>query len=766
MGAISQTYSFVAGAIPSASNWNSNWTTVLALVNGEIDAANVSDASDGIVTKDGAQTISGAKVHTGTLTTGVDNVGVDVKFFGDTSGKSMLWDESADTLIVTGAQTISETLGVTGVATFTAASVHTGGITSGSNIVSDLDSTDDLGTTGVRWANLFVDDITLTTSLTAGGVITGTTVEATGDTSINDNAAMGYTATEGLILTGQGSTNDVTIKNDYDTTVMSIATGTTATTFAGTLASGALTVTGAILSNADDGGALGASGTGFSDLFLASGGVVNFNAGNILLTHSANAFTITGGNFAVGATPDGGGVIDARSDQDGITAMRSINDNGTTAAVGRLRAQANAGAINIDAHGGSYTTSGSRIQDSGLIEADSNMSAGLVLSAAAAAPIALWTNGTERMHINSSGNVGINTASPDGKFDVVESGTYGEVYLSDYSNTDAHDMRLVFQKSGGTEASPTAVASGELLGGLSFKGYHTSFQNAASILAYVDGTPGGTTDMPGRLVFNTSPDGSSTLVERLRIDSSGSLYINDTANANMTVGLTINQGTNDNEILALQESGINHGITDSAETDTFANVKKFIAAEGGVALRGFSAGTRTVLIEAQATTEDTVDTTSSTAAIELRAGLKSGTGIIDLGATGNMLSVATANGGTCRFLIKSNGAIHATNVTGGQLDGTALDNEFDVGLLRTMQRATHNDNGIIMSKWDKHVKENEDDLKRVGVLSSEGDFLNIQRMFSLQGGGIWQLYEQVMDLCEKLEDNVPSLRGKLLPEAV
>jgi len=54
-----------------------------------------------------------------------------------------------------------------------------------------------------------------------------------GDTAAGDDAAVGYTAAEGLILTGQGSTSDVTIKNDADATVISIATGTTGVTFAG-----------------------------------------------------------------------------------------------------------------------------------------------------------------------------------------------------------------------------------------------------------------------------------------------------------------------------------------------------------------------------------------------------------------------------------------------------------------------------------------------------------------------------------------------------
>ena len=74
---------------------------------------------------------------------------------------------------------------------------------------------------------------TASAAITASGVITGLTIEATGDTSADDNAAMGYTSAEGLILTGQGSTNDVTIKNDADAEVMGVLTGTTTAAFTG-----------------------------------------------------------------------------------------------------------------------------------------------------------------------------------------------------------------------------------------------------------------------------------------------------------------------------------------------------------------------------------------------------------------------------------------------------------------------------------------------------------------------------------------------------
>ena len=77
-------------------------------------------------------------------------------------------------------------------------------------------------------ANLTFDGSTLTVTGAAdvSGDFTAGTVNADSDTAASDNAAMGYTEAEGLILTGQGSTNDVTIKNDADETVLSVLTGT------------------------------------------------------------------------------------------------------------------------------------------------------------------------------------------------------------------------------------------------------------------------------------------------------------------------------------------------------------------------------------------------------------------------------------------------------------------------------------------------------------------------------------------------------------
>ena len=83
------------------------------------------------------------------------------------------------------------------------------------------------------------------TVVAVGNITTSGTVEPAGDTAAGDNAAIGYTSVDGLIITGQGSTNDVTIKNDADAIVMRVPTGTDDVVFTDNVTiSGDLTVTG------------------------------------------------------------------------------------------------------------------------------------------------------------------------------------------------------------------------------------------------------------------------------------------------------------------------------------------------------------------------------------------------------------------------------------------------------------------------------------------------------------------------------------------
>ena len=80
-------------------------------LSGELDAATLDISGnadiDGTTNLD-AVDIDGAVQIDGTVTVGVDDTGHDVKFFGATSGKYLEWDESADTLNVSGTLDIKD----------------------------------------------------------------------------------------------------------------------------------------------------------------------------------------------------------------------------------------------------------------------------------------------------------------------------------------------------------------------------------------------------------------------------------------------------------------------------------------------------------------------------------------------------------------------------------------------------------------------------------------------------------------------------------
>lgn len=91
--------------------------------------------------------------------------------------------------------------------------------------------------------------------------------------------------------------------------------------------------------------------------------------------------------------------------------------------------------------------------------------------------------------------------------------------------TSAVGPEQSFVKGRGTAAAGTIVASGDNLGSLNFYGAGSAsgLDTGAAIRAFVDGTPGASGDMPGRLDFLTTPDGSGTLALRLRIGNAGAV---------------------------------------------------------------------------------------------------------------------------------------------------------------------------------------------------------------------------------------------------
>lgn len=172
---------------------------------------------------------------------------------------------------------------------------------------------------------------------------------------------------------------------------------------------------------------------------------------------------------------------------------------------------------------------------------------------------------------NTNGRLGIGTSSPEGVFHVQYTGG-GAAIVRRYS-TDANAANVNLQKSRGTSASPTIVASGDIIGNLSFQGYDGSaFRTAAAIYGEVDGTPG-STDMPGRLTFLTSLDGSATPTERMRITNAGYVGIGTSAPSSSQILTLSSSGTATPANGGLAGLGIiNTDVTASGTTGILGNL--------------------------------------------------------------------------------------------------------------------------------------------------------------------------------------------------
>jgi len=126
----------------------------------------------------------------GTFTVGVDDTGYDVKFFGDTASAYMLWDTSADDLVLAGAAGID-----------LAGDIDVDG-------TANLDNTDIDGTLAVDGATISLDATTslnIDNSNTSNGITIGTATSgvpisighSTSEVTVNDNLTVTGTLTLG-----------------------------------------------------------------------------------------------------------------------------------------------------------------------------------------------------------------------------------------------------------------------------------------------------------------------------------------------------------------------------------------------------------------------------------------------------------------------------------------------------------------------------------------------------------------------------------------
>lgn len=198
------------------------------------------------------------------------------------------------------------------------------------------------------------------------------------------------------------------------------------------------------------------------------------------------------------------------------------------------------------------------------------------------------------LYADDSGNVGIGTTSPAAKLDVTT--TSNEALFLTRSSSDGTEAVQRFRKARGS----SIVQNGDGVGSILFNGWNgTSYDPVAQIKALVDGTPGSSGDMPGRLLFLTNADGSASLSEAMRIESSGEVGIGSALPGQRLVVQDDSSYTavniwNNRPSLSAGTSAILFGLTDNSSFDTSSaasvEARRTSSTSAGLDIKAYNSG--------------------------------------------------------------------------------------------------------------------------------------------------------------------------------
>lgn len=422
-------------------------------------------------------------------------------------------------------------------------------VVSGTEVKPKTDNTLDLGTASLQFKNAYFQG-----TIDTDGIMTAATFEPDGDTAAGDNAAIGYTAAEGLILTGQGSTNDVTIKNDADADVIEIPTGTTNVTVAGNLGVGG-TVTGtgtSVFASLDISGDIDVDGTTNLDVVDIDGAVdfasTTAHAGDATFADNAKAVFGAGSDLQIYHSGAGSYIDDTgvgnlfirandlrlqkytgefylKANSDGNVELYYDNalKLATTSTGVDVTGEVAATSLDIS---GDIDVDGTANLDVVDIDGALTQDGGAVFNEASAdVDFRVESNGNANMLFVDGGNdrVGINNGSPA-----------RQLHITDTIANSGASLGLTSSDSSTTGS----------MGILHFG--NSTDSSLASIGAIADGA----TDS-GALLFKTEATGGA-IEERMRIDSSGNVGI---GTSNPTQKLHVHLGGTNSAIKYLQLDG-------------------------------------------------------------------------------------------------------------------------------------------------------------------------------------------------------------------
>jgi hypothetical protein len=305
-----------------------------------------------------------------------------------------------------------------------------------------------------------------------------------------------------------------------------------------------------------------------------------------------------------------------------------------------------------------------------------------------------------------------------------------------------------------------------------------------------------------RLTFGTGNDadiyydGTNLYIEPQTVGSGdviindpATLFINETANGNMTIGVTINQGANDNQIMAFKSSDVVAGTLGAMETDDFAIFDKAGNTGGGFNIKcktdsGIGATSPSFILNCYSDDVFTESgkTTGDRGIIELYPQLHDSAGTaVDAGANINIFQIRTrkSGGNITVWLLDEDGDYFYDGADGGAFDfheeHGALDDRM---IFRSFQLETTGDpKTLVRSHWDSMVKYDSEFLMDIGLLGrpepgkDERGLVNGAQFQRISAGAHWQSWVRdeelgegilkLQDRCDLQQEKIESLEAEL-----
>jgi len=245
------------------------------------------------------------------------------------------------------------------------------------------------------------------------------------------------------------------------------------------------------------------------------------------------------------------------------------------------------------------------------------------------------------------------------------------------------------------------------------------------------------------------------------------VWINGTANTGQTIGLTINQGANDDEILSFKSSDVAHGATDLAETDTYGLLAKVEGAAGGLTVQGLKDAdganhSALALVGDLAENANTAKTTAGFGIVSLWGRQISGTGRGNTVADGNVFSIATQRDGSTVsvMLVDEDGDIYHDGTTAPY---DAYDDALMAGDLAR----------LMSGQYNKIIEHNRGAFEAAGIIGPQDDhgrfMISTKGVTALTLGALGQLWQEKQQACarlERLERALARIDPRLLEEVV